>query len=146
MTQFKFNEMEIKDPAVVEAFKELDILLDRLITVVQAIDPPALVVDITDDYTLLITDKDKTIRRTGSTAGVVVTIPANSVVPFAEGDIIAVSNNGTDAITIAITTDTLTWAADNTTGTRTLAPGGIAVFELMDITSPNWTIAGKQLT
>jgi len=76
--------------------------------------------------------------------GVQVTIPAESSVDYRLGTFLGFNNDGTDNLIIAITTDTLTWAADNTTGTRTLAPGGYAVAQ--KVADGKWKIAGKQIT
>jgi hypothetical protein len=111
----------------------------------QLLDPSlSQIIAITDDYTFVLGDKGKTASRTGSTAGVAVTIPAESSVDYRLGTFLAVNNDGSDDITIAITTDTLTWAADNTTGTRTIAPGGYAVMQ--KVADGKWKIAGKQIT
>ena len=116
---------------------------------VQVLDPSVSeVIHITDDYTFVLGDKGKTASRTGSTATVAVTIPAEASVDFRVGTFLAVNNDGTDDITIVITTDTLTWASDNTTGTRTIAPGGYAVMQKTKSVAGvgKWKIAGKQIT
>jgi len=102
------------------------------------------VIPITDDYTFTLADKGATASRTGSTATVAVTIPAEASVDYRIGTFLGVNNDGTDAITVVITSDTLTWAADNTTGTRTIAAGGYAVMQ--KTASTKWKIAGKQIT
>jgi hypothetical protein len=57
---------------------------------------------------------------------------------------IAFDNTGSVSYSIAITTDTLRFAADNTTGTRTLAAGGYAVAQ--KVTATEWKIAGSGIT
>jgi len=95
-------------------------------------------------YTLVITDEGKTIHKASGGAGETITIPANSAVAFLIGTMIAIQNDGGGTLTIAITTDTLTSSADNTTGSRTLADGGSAVIH--KVTATSWKIAGDQMT
>ena len=96
------------------------------------------------NYTLLESDKGKTIGFTGAVAAQTYTIPANASVAYQIGTFLAFDNNGTVPISIAITTDTLIFADDGTTGTRTLAAGGFAVAQ--KIAATTWKIAGRQLT
>lgn len=96
------------------------------------------------DYTLVLLDASKTIHKVSGGSGETITIPANASVAFPTGTLIAVENDGGGTLDIAITSDTLTSSADNTTGTRTLADGGSAVMEKM--TSTTWKIAGNQMT
>jgi hypothetical protein len=71
------------------------------------------------------------------------TIPANGSVPFALGTAITFVNK-INILSIAITTDTLTWAEDGTTGTRSLAANGIAT--ALKITTTEWLISGTGLS
>jgi hypothetical protein len=71
------------------------------------------------------------------------TIPANGSVPFALGTAITFVNK-INVLSIAITTDTLTWAEDGTTGTRSLAANGIAT--ALKITTTEWLISGTGLS
>jgi hypothetical protein len=73
-----------------------------------------------------------------------VTVSANSSVPFPVGTMILVENTGSSSITITVTTDTLTWLPNNTTGVRTLAAHSIAT--LYKETSTTWKIWGFGLT
>lgn len=98
----------------------------------------------TASYVLVLADAENTIRFTGSTASKVLTIPANASVSFAEGTMICIHNDGTVDMTIAITSDELTWSKDNTTGTRTLAPGATAVIQKVSTTTA-WKISGSAL-
>jgi hypothetical protein len=50
----------------------------------------------------------------------------------------------TDAVSIAITTDTLYQAGTGSTGTRTLAQYGVAT--ALKLTSTTWLISGTGLT
>lgn len=74
------------------------------------------------------------------------TIPANASVAFPVGTIIILVGRSGSTNTIAITTDTLYLAgtAFGTTGSRTLASGGMAT--LIKITSTAWMISGQGLT
>lgn len=71
------------------------------------------------------------------------TIPANSSVAYPVGTAITFVNK-INVLTIAITTDTLTWAEDSTTGSRTLAANGVAT--ALKITSTEWLISGTGLS
>jgi hypothetical protein len=71
------------------------------------------------------------------------TIPANSSVAFPVGTAITFANK-INVLSIAITTDTLTWAQDGSTGTRALAANGIAT--ALKITSTEWLISGTGLS
>lgn len=70
------------------------------------------------------------------------TIPANSSVPFPIGTAITFVNK-INTLTIAITADTLTWAEDGSTGSRTLAAPGMAT--ALKITATEWMISGTGL-
>ncbi len=96
------------------------------------------------NYTAVIGDAGKTIRKASGGAGETFTIPANASVAYPLGTFLAFDNEGGGDLTIAITTDTLIWADDGTTGSRTLADSGYAVAQKVEATV--WKIAGKQLT
>lgn len=70
------------------------------------------------------------------------TIDSNANVAFPIGTAITFVNQ-INTLTIAITSDTLTWAEDGTTGSRTLAANGIAT--ALKITSTAWLISGVGL-
>lgn len=72
------------------------------------------------------------------------TIPANGSVPLEVGTTIVFVNPAAVTTTIAITTDTLLLAGTGTTGSRTLAPYGMAT--ALKITSTSWIISGNGLT
>jgi len=95
------------------------------------------------NYTLVLGDAGQTVRFTGSTAAQTFTIPANASVAFPIGTMIGFENDGSVSISLAITTDTLTWSKDNTTGTRTLAAGASAVIK--KTTSTTWKVSGSAL-
>lgn len=97
----------------------------------------------TASYTMVLGDAGQTVRFTGSTASKVCTIPANGAVAFPDGTLICVINDGSVDMTLVITTDTLTWSKDNTTGTRTLAPGADLVIH--KVTSTGWKVNGSAL-
>lgn len=74
-----------------------------------------------------------------------VTIPANASVAFPVGSTFTIINqDAAGALTIAITSDTMRWAPDGTTGSRTLAANGIAT--LIKVASTEWIISGVGLT
>jgi hypothetical protein len=92
----------------------------------------------------VLADKGKTVGFSGSTAAQTMTIPAEGSVPYKIGTFLAWDNNGSVPFDIAITTDTLIFADNGATGTRTLLPDGMAVAH--KIAAATWKIAGKQLT
>lgn len=71
------------------------------------------------------------------------TIPANSSVAFPIGTAITFANK-INILTIAITSDTLTWSKDGSTGTRALAANGICT--ALKVTSTEWLISGEGLS
>lgn len=95
-----------------------------------------------DNYTLVLADSGKHIYETG--ASKTVTIPANASVAFPIGTTITFIATDAGGCSIAITSDTLRWAEDGTTGTRTLAQYGIAT--AIKVTSTSWLISGTGLS
>ena len=97
------------------------------------------------NYTLVIGDANKHIyHASGAGAGDTYTIPANSSVAFTIGTILTFVNSDSNSVSIAITTDTMTFAGTVTTGTRTLAQNGIA--SALKVTSTSWLISGVGLS
>lgn len=97
------------------------------------------------NYTLVIGDRGRMIvHPSGAGAGDTFTIPANSSVAFPIGTVITFLNLDTNAVSIAITTDTLTIAGTTTTGTRTLGQNGYAT--AVKVTSTSWFITGVGLS
>lgn len=95
-------------------------------------------------YTCVLADAGKHIHTDGSTTGTV-TIPANASVAYAVGTVLTVTNGAAaTSVTIAITSDTLRLAGTSTTGSRTLAAGGIA--SAIKIASTTWLISGTGLS
>jgi hypothetical protein len=78
------------------------------------------------------------------TATSTVTIPAYTSVDFPIGTTIAVVAGTGATVSIAITTDTMNLAGPGTTGTRTLAPFGMAT--LVKVAQSTWFISGVGLT
>jgi hypothetical protein len=95
----------------------------------------------TGSYTIVAGDAGEHIY---STATRTITIPANSSVAFPVGTAISFVAATGATVTIAITTDTLLLAGPGTTGSRTLAPFGMAT--ALKITSTSWVISGNGLT
>jgi hypothetical protein len=71
------------------------------------------------------------------------TIDSNANVAYPIGTTLTFVNK-INTVTIAITTDTLTWAGPGTTGSRTLAANGMAT--AMKIATTEWMISGSGLT
>jgi hypothetical protein len=73
------------------------------------------------------------------------TIAANSSVAYPIGTAITFVNDGASGnVTLAITSDTLVWSPTGGTGSRTLAPQGIAT--ALKVTSTRWILSGSGLT
>lgn len=99
----------------------------------------------TGNYTLVAADAGKHIyHASGAGSGDTYTIPANSSVAFEIGTSVTFANMAADAVSIAITTDTLYLAGAGTTGTRTLAQYGVCT--AVKLTSTTWLISGTGLT
>jgi hypothetical protein len=99
----------------------------------------------TGNYTLVAADAGKHIYHDSSAgAGDTYTIPANGSVAFPVGTTVTFVNDDSNAVSIAITTDTLVLAGTGTTGTRTLAQYGVAT--AIKVTSTRWIISGTGLT
>jgi hypothetical protein len=96
----------------------------------------------TANYQLVLADRGKSILMNGTS--LTLTIPANSAVAFPVGTVIIVVNLNSSALSIGITTDTLTLANSTTTGTRTLAQNGLAT--CVKIGSTSWLISGAGLS
>lgn len=96
--------------------------------------------------TLVMTDAGRTILHpSADTTARTWTIPANSSVAYPPGTAITFSNqNAAGVITIEITSDTMRLAGTGTTGSRTLAPNGIAT--ALKETSTEWIISGTGLS
>lgn len=94
------------------------------------------------NYTCVLGDAGKQITTT-STGGFTYTIPANASVAYPIGTVLTFINYGA-ANTIAITTDTLRLAGTTSTGSRTLATGGIAT--AIKTTATEWLISGTGLS
>lgn len=96
------------------------------------------------DYTLVIADRGKHIYHpTSDDNPRTFTIPANGSVAYAIGTAITFINDQ-NTVTIAITTDTLVWAEDGSTGSRVLAENGMAT--AIKVTSTRWIISGTGLS
>ena len=97
------------------------------------------------DYTLQLSDVGKHIYHpTADTTARTWTIPANASVAFPIGSAITfINDTGAGELTIAITTDTLVFAGDGSTGSRTLPADGNAT--AIKITETKWQISGVGL-
>jgi hypothetical protein len=96
-------------------------------------------------YTLVLADAGKHIFHPSTDANArTFTIPANGSVAYPIGTAITFVNMTSQAVTIAITTDTMYLAKDGTTGSRTLAQYGSAT--ALKLTSTTWLISGSALT
>jgi hypothetical protein len=100
----------------------------------------------TGNYTAVLADAGKHIyHAVGAGAGDTYTIPANSSVAYPIGTTLTfINDDATNAVTIAITSDTMVLSPGTTTGSRTLATGGVAT--AIKVTSTRWIINGTGLT
>ena len=97
-----------------------------------------------NNYTAVGSDAGKSIYHSSGSAHTY-TIPANASVPYPNGWTLTFVNGlGAGTLTIAINSDTLIWANNGTTGSRTLAAGGIAT--AIKVTSTSWQISGAQIS
>lgn len=97
------------------------------------------------DYTLVLADGGKHILHPASDANSrTFTIPANASVAYPTGTVITFVNLSANALTIAITSDTLTFAGSGSTGSRSLADNGIAT--ALKVGSTEWLISGTNLS
>lgn len=92
-------------------------------------------------YAPVLSDAGKHIYHSDGTARTY-TIPANASVAYPIGTTLTFVNDASAGVnvTIAITTDTLYWAADGTTGSRTLARYGIAT--ALKVAATRWSLSG----
>lgn len=98
----------------------------------------------TGNYTLVLADAGKHIyHATGAGAGDTYTIPANSSVAFPIGTAITFVNTDSNAVSIAITSDTLISAGVGSSGTRSLSQYGVAT--ALKVASTLWLISGSGL-
>lgn len=96
------------------------------------------------NYNVVIGDAGKHLYHAAAQAAATYTIPANSNVAFTIGTAISFVNMSANAVTIAVTTDTMYLSSTGTTGNRTLAQYGIAT--AVKMTSTTWIISGSALT
>ena len=95
-----------------------------------------------DNYTIVLADMGKDIYVT--VTGKTITINSNANLALQIGSSFVVTNDTGVTTTIAITTDDLILANSASTGSRTLAPYGIAVFK--KVTATKWIGSGNGLT
>jgi hypothetical protein len=96
-------------------------------------------------YTLVLADAGKHIFHPAADNNArTFTIPANASVAYPIGTALTFINMSVADVTIAITSDTLTFSPSGTTGSRTLATYGSAT--CIKIASTQWLISGSGLT
>jgi hypothetical protein len=98
----------------------------------------------TGNYTLVASDAGKHIYHASGAAAATYTIPANSSVSYVTGTAVTFVNLSANAVTIAITTDTMYLSSAGTTGSRTLAQYGSAT--ALKTANTTWIISGSGLT
>jgi hypothetical protein len=96
-------------------------------------------------YTTVLGDAGKHIFHPSSDANArTFTIAANASVAYPVGTVIAFVNMSSSNVTIAINSDTLTWAQGGSSGSRTLAQYGVA--NCLKIASTQWLLTGTNVT
>lgn len=96
-------------------------------------------------YTAVLADSGKAILHPSTDANArTFTIPANASVAYPLGTVLTFINMTSQAVTVAITSDTMYLAGTGTTGSRTLAQYGMAT--AIKMTSTTWIISGSGLT
>lgn len=96
-------------------------------------------------YTTVLADSGKSIDHPSTDANArTFTIDSNANVPYQIGATLSFSNMTSQAVTIAITSDTMYLASAGTTGSRTLAQYGTATAR--KLTATTWIISGVGLT
>ena len=96
-------------------------------------------------YTTVLADQGKHIfHPAADTNARTFTIDSNANVAYAIGTTITFINETANLVTIAITSDTLTWCPSGTTGSRTLAQYGVAT--ATKVTTTKWYLTGVGLT
>jgi hypothetical protein len=96
-------------------------------------------------YTTVLTDSGKCIFHPSTDANArTFTIDSNANVPYALGTVIQFINMTSQAVTIAIASDTLTWAQGGSSGSRTLAQWGVA--NVVKVGTTQWLLTGTNVT
>lgn len=96
------------------------------------------------NYTTVMADRGKHVYHpTSDDNPRTFTIDSNANVAYPIGTAITFVNDQ-NTLTIAITSDTLVWAEDGSTGSRTLAENGMAT--AIKVTSTRWIISGTGLS
>jgi len=98
----------------------------------------------TGSYTTVLADAGKHIYHASGAGAATYTIAANGSVAYPIGTVISFVNLSATSISIAINSDTLTWAQGGGTGTRTLAQYGVA--NCLKVTSTQWLLTGTNVT
>jgi hypothetical protein len=96
-------------------------------------------------YTTVLADSGKVIFHPSTDANArTFTIDSNANVAYPLGTVLTFINMTSQAVTVAITSDTMYLAGTGTTGSRTLAQYGMAT--AIKMTSTTWLISGSGLT
>ena len=96
-------------------------------------------------YTTVLADSGKAIFHPSTDANArTFTIDSNANVAYPLGTVLTFINMTSQAVTIAITSDTMYLAGTGTTGSRTLAQYGMA--SAIKMTSTTWIISGNGVT
>jgi len=95
-------------------------------------------------YPLVLADAGRHIYHPVAAAAAIYTIPANASVPYPIGTTLTFVNDSANVVTVSITSDVLVWSPGTTTGSRSLAVGGMAT--ALKVTATRWLISGTGLS
>src|SRR5262249_18301840 len=98
------------------------------------------------NYSILVTDRGKTLFRTGATGPFTWTLPQANTMPSAMRAQFVCVPGVTGAQSIAVAAGTLQWIPNNTTGTRTMATTGASAVAIANSANNTWYIWGTGLT
>ena len=98
----------------------------------------------TGSYNLVLADAGKHIFHASGAGAATYFIPANATVAFPIGTVVSFVNMSATSISIAASSDTLTWSQGGGTGTRTLAQYGVA--NAIKVATTQWILTGINVT
>ena len=132
----------IVDENGVPSLRFSDVIEDLVSDVNDLLEPSINTQD--SDYTLVLEDAGKVLRKTSSTNFQDYIIPANSAVAFPVVTRVEFQNDGSSDMDINIDNDELVSEAGLGSGKRTIAPDGSAI--ITKVATTKWKIRGQQLT
>ncbi len=132
----------IVDENGVPSLRFSDVIEDLVSNVNDLLEPSINTQD--SDYTLVLEDAGKILRKTSSTNFQDYIIPANSAVAFPVVTRVEFQNDGSSDMDIDIDDDELVSEAGLGSGKRTIARDGSAI--ITKVATTKWKIRGQQMT